>query len=302
MFLNIRKIQLKFREWGNDLEKVPVLGKVIRKSRTLILPGFQHIPLYDVMDYFFQSLGKGVIFQRAAALTYRIFVALIPMIIALFSVIAFLGDNVQHTLIALLQSVVPFYAWPAVGNVITDVITNQNGTLSSLMFVFGIYFTILCCNGLLATLNTSYFNEQRRNIVKQVLLSFMIMFIAFFIILVVLGMLIYASILLQHIQQQFDAPKEVFFYLVHGVKWALISSPLYPPYSRILIISNHLDRLVIDDCILYFQEYSTCCLLPSVLIKVHQVWSHLDIFSLNHILACSFSLFAVSSKIAAICS
>lgn len=227
MFLNIRKIQLKFREWGNDLEKVPVLGKIIRKSRTLILPGFQHIPLYDVMDYFFQSLGKGVIFQRAAALTYRIFVALIPMIIALFSVIAFLGDNVQHTLIALLQSVVPFYAWPAVGNVITDVITNQNGTLSSLMFVFGIYFTILCCNGLLATLNTSYFNEQRRNIVKQVLLSFMIMFIAFFIILVVLGMLIYSSILLQHIQQRFDAPKEVFFYLVHGVKWVLVFAALY---------------------------------------------------------------------------
>jgi uncharacterized BrkB/YihY/UPF0761 family membrane protein len=36
-------------------------------------------------------MSKGVVFQRAAAITYRVFVAVVPMIIALFSAIAFLG-------------------------------------------------------------------------------------------------------------------------------------------------------------------------------------------------------------------
>lgn len=227
MFLNINKIRDKFKEWGQDLEMVPVLGKLIVKSRTLVLPGFQHIPLYNVMDYFFQSMGKGIIFQRAAALTYRIFVALIPMVIALFSAIAYLGDNVQQTLLSLLESIVPTYAWPAVGDVITQVVTQQNGALSSLMLVFGIYFAMLCCNGLLAAMNISYFNEQKRSFPKQLFLSFVVMVTAFIIIVVVLGLLIFSSILINHIHTQIGAPAEVYFYLIHGVKWILIFAALY---------------------------------------------------------------------------
>lgn len=227
MFLNINKIRDKFKEWGQDLEMVPVLGKLIVKSRTLVLPGFQHIPLYNVMDYFFQSMGKGIIFQRAAALTYRIFVALIPMVIALFSAIAYLGDNVQQTLLSLFESIVPTYAWPAVGDVITQVVTQQNGALSSLMLVFGIYFAMLCCNGLLAAMNISYFNEQKRSFPKQLFLSFVVMVTAFIIIVVVLGLLIFSSILINHIHTQIGAPAEVYFYLIHGVKWILIFAALY---------------------------------------------------------------------------
>ncbi|MCQ2286742.1 MAG: YihY/virulence factor BrkB family protein [Bacteroidales bacterium] len=225
--MNINKIRDKFKEWGQDLQRVPLLGKLIVKSQTVVLPGFQHIPLYNVMDYFFQSLGKGILFQRAAALTYRIFIALIPMIIALFSIIAYLGDNVQHTLLTLFQSIVPVYAWPAVGDVITQVITQQNGTLSSLMLVFGVYFAMLCCNGLLAALNISYFNEQKRSFLKQLLLSFVIMMTAFFIIVIVLGLLIFSSVLLNHIQSHIAAPSEIYFYLIHGVKWILIFAALY---------------------------------------------------------------------------
>lgn len=227
MLLNINKIRDKFKEWGQDLQRVPLLGKLIVKSQTVVLPGFQHIPLYNVMDYFFQSLGKGILFQRAAALTYRIFIALIPMIIALFSIIAYLGDNVQHTLLTLFQSIVPVYAWPAVGDVITQVITQQNGTLSSLMLVFGVYFAMLCCNGLLAALNISYFNEQKRSFFKQLLLSFVIMMTAFFIIVIVLGLLIFSSVLFNHIQSHIAAPSEIYFYLIHGVKWILIFAALY---------------------------------------------------------------------------
>ena len=204
--------------WGEDLERVPVIGKVVKKSKTWTLPGFQHMPLYDVMDYFFQSLGKGVIFQRAAALTYRIFIALVPMIIALFSVIAFLGEGVQQTLITLLQSVIPAYAWPAVEDV---------GTLSLLMLFFGLYFGIICCNGLLAALDTSYFNDQKRNIFKQLLLSLHIMLMVFVTVLVVVALMIMASVVMNKVHDTIGAPVRVYFFLVHGVKWILIFAALY---------------------------------------------------------------------------
>ena len=225
--LDIQKLRKRLKIWSEDLEKVPVLGKIVKKSKTWTLPGFQHLPLYDVMDYFFQSLGKGIIFQRAAALTYRIFVALVPMIIALFSVIAFLGEGVQQTLISLLQSMIPVYAWPAVEDVISGVVTVQNGTLSLLMLLFGIYFGVICCNGLLAALDTSYFNDQRRNLLKQVLLSFLIMFVFLLTVLVVVGLMIVASMIMNKVHSKIGAPTRVYFFLVHGVKWVLIFAALY---------------------------------------------------------------------------
>ena len=93
------------------------------------------VPLYDVMRFFGQSLSKGVVFQRAAAITYRVFVAAIPMIIALFSAIAFFGEDFRLTLMSLLESITPVYVWPAISGMITDVVMRQNGTLSSFMFI-----------------------------------------------------------------------------------------------------------------------------------------------------------------------
>ena len=197
MFLDFNKISDKIHEWSEDMERVPVLGKFVRKSKTLTLPGFQKMPLYDVMRFFMQSLGKGVVFQRAAAITYRIFAALIPMIIGLFTVIAYLGDNIQQTLLDFLESAVPTYVWPAIQNMITEVVTRQYGALTSFMFVIGIYFTIVMINSLLVAMNTSYFNDQRRNIVKQILLSAAVMLIFFAVIVLVLSGFSFTALLNQ---------------------------------------------------------------------------------------------------------
>lgn len=237
MFLSVKEIQDKLRAWGDNLENVPVLGKLIQKSRKLTLPGFQHMPVYDVMGFFAQSMSKGVIFQRAAALTYRVFIALVPMIIALFSAIAFLGDNVQQELISLLHSLIPTYAWPAVADIITGVVTVQNGTLSTLMLTFGIYFGVLCSNGLLAALDTSYFNVQKRSFLRQLWLSFVIMVVGFFAIILILGLLIFSSVLLDFIHNRLGTPIRGYFFLVHGVKWILVFAALYFLVSALYYIA-----------------------------------------------------------------
>ncbi|MBO7491481.1 MAG: YihY/virulence factor BrkB family protein [Bacteroidales bacterium] len=227
MLLDLNKISDKIHEWSEDMERVPVLGKFVHKSKTLTLPGFQKIPLYDVMRFFMQSLGKGVVFQRAAAITYRIFAALIPMIIGLFTVIAYLGDNIQQTLLDFLESAVPTYVWPAIQNMITEVVTRQYGALTSFMFVIGIYFTIVMINSLLVAMNTSYFNEKRRNVVKQILLSAVVMLIFFAVIVLVLGLFIAASVIMRYVHTHIFGTSTGYYIAVHGVKWLLTFIAIY---------------------------------------------------------------------------
>lgn len=222
-----RLASVRFRQWSTDLERVPFLGKLVRKSKTATLPGLQKVPVYDVARFFAQSLNKGVVFQRAAAITYRIFVALIPMVIALFSSIAFLGSNFQNALISLLESLVPPYVWPAVSGMITDLVMRQNGTLSSFMLVIGIYFTVVCINAILVAMNTSYFNEENRNILKQILLSVRLMFLTFLIIIVVAVLFIVSSFAIDYIDTHFINNPKLYSFMVHFLKWVLVYASIY---------------------------------------------------------------------------
>lgn len=227
---SIDEIKTKIQEARADLEHAPVIGKIIQKSRKITLPGFQQVPLYDAMRFYLESLGKGIIFQRAAALTYRIFIALIPMIIALFSAISFLGERVHNVLLEFIESVVPVYAWSAISDVVTDVVTRQNGTLSIFMLVIGIYFTIICMNGILVALNTAYYDEIKRNFIKQIGFSFVLMIVYFVVIVIVAVLFIVSSVMINNIHEQFMGggdPNSGYVFIIHAVKWLLIFTTVY---------------------------------------------------------------------------
>jgi membrane protein len=222
-----RYAKLKLRQWSSDLERVPGFGKVVAKSKTMTLPGLMKVPLYDVMRFFGQSLSKGVVFQRAAAITYRVFVAVIPMIIALFSAIAFFGEDFRLTLMSLLESITPVYVWPAISGMITDVVMRQNGTLSSFMFIIGIYFTIVCINGILVAMTSSYYTEEKRNIFNQIMLSAKLMLLTFLIIVMVAAFFILASLTIRYVHTNYVNNPLLYYFVVHFIKWLLVYAAVY---------------------------------------------------------------------------
>lgn len=272
-----RYARLKLRQWSNDLERVPGFGKVVAKSKTMTLPGLMKVPLYDVMRFFGQSLSKGVVFQRAAAITYRVFVAVIPMIIALFSAIAFFGEDFQNTIISLLESIVPPYVWPAVEGMITDVVMRQNGTLSSFMLVIGIYFTIVCINGILVAMTSSYYTEEKRNIFNQIILSAGLVFLTFIIIVVVAAFFILASLAVRYVHTNFVNNPLIYSFVVHFLKWVLVYAAVY----FLISIFYYLAPVKRGDYKFFSAGSSTCTILLVVLLWFLNIYfSNFDSYNL----------------------
>lgn len=263
-----RYISLKLRQWSNDLERVPGFGKWVKRSKEITLPGLQKVPLYDVMRFFGKSMSEGVVFQRAAAITYRIFVAVIPMIIALFSAIAFLGEEFRNTLISLLESIVPAYVWPAVSGMITDVVMRQNGTLYSFMFIIGIYFTIVCINGILVAMNSSYFSEDRRNFFNQIILSAGLMLLTFAIIVIVAAFFILSSIAVNYVHTHFLNNPRLYAFVVHFLKWVLVYAAIY----FLISIFYYLAPTKRGDYRFFSAGSSTCTILLVVLLWILNIY------------------------------
>ena len=272
-----RYAKIKLRQWRNDVERIPGFGKIVAKSKTITLPGLMKVPLYDVMRFFGQSLSKGVVFQRAAAITYRVFVAVIPMIIALFSAIAFFGEDFRLTLMSLIESITPVYVWPAISGMITDVVMRQNGTLSSFMFIIGIYFTIVCINGILVAMTSSYYTEEKRNIFSQIILSAKLMLLTFLIIVVVAAFFILASLAVRYVHTNFVNNPSLYSFVVHFLKWVLVYAAVY----FLISIFYYLAPVKRGDYKFFSAGSSTCTILLVILLWLLNIYfSNFDNYNL----------------------
>ena len=131
-------------------------------AETLVLPGFQRMPFLTVMRLFGKSLVKGILFQRAAAMTYRFFIACIPIAMALVSILSFMGESMKKHVLNAFGYVIPHYAKPVANHMISEVLSRQNNSLVWIFLAMGLYFAVIAINSFLNSLRSSYYERSAR--------------------------------------------------------------------------------------------------------------------------------------------
>lgn len=193
----------------------------------ITIPGFQGVPVGTVMNFFVESLSKGILFHRAAAMTYRIFIAFIPLLMALFAGISFLGENVRITILSFMESIVPNYVWPAISDMITEVVMKQNGTLLWSSFAFGLVFAIICVNALINIMNTTYYSGNRRPFLKQLRVVLFILFVWFVILLLTVAVFLGASLGFYYLDSHLFNSPQLMSTILSIIKWLLLFALVY---------------------------------------------------------------------------
>lgn len=157
-----------------------MLYKLQRRLRSrlsfIVLPGFDGMPLYDVLVFFFRGLFKGVITYRAAAIAFNFFLALIPFILFLFTLIPFVIDvDFQANLFALMSEIVPNEIYKLAENTIVEVISRPSGSLLSVVFLTTLYFATNGVDAVMEGFNQSYFEIEIWPWWKQKIRAFFLM-------------------------------------------------------------------------------------------------------------------------------
>ena len=85
------------------------ISYVIRKSKTVYIPGFQGLPLFDVIVFFFKQINKVGLNERAAAISFNLIMALPAALIFLFSLIPYFpaSFNVDKQILSLFKDITP---------------------------------------------------------------------------------------------------------------------------------------------------------------------------------------------------
>ena len=148
------------------LTKTP-LAFFVRKSKHLILPGFEGIPLYDVIGFFYKQIKTHGLTERASAISYNFIMAIPPSLLFLFTLIPNLPfisrKSIQVQLHTFIRDVIPskVYNKELLSFADSLLFGNKVGLISFSLFI-SLFFA---SNGMMGLIRA--FNKQHRGFEKR---------------------------------------------------------------------------------------------------------------------------------------
>ncbi|MCF8373908.1 MAG: YihY/virulence factor BrkB family protein [Bacteroidales bacterium] len=153
---------------------------IVDKAKKITLPGFDGVPLYDVVYFFVRGLMEGSLTTRASGIAFSFYLALFPALIFVFTLIPYIPiDNFQIELMSLLQSILPKNAYLTFEETLQDIITNQRGSLLSIGFFAAMIFSTNGFNSMIDAFNATKHTIEVRSWLAQRMISFVLVIIIF---------------------------------------------------------------------------------------------------------------------------
>ncbi|WP_346319523.1 YihY/virulence factor BrkB family protein [Chitinophaga sp. YIM B06452] len=211
-----------------DVEKIILSSKpvrwVIHKSKSLVLPGFDRAPLYDVIVFFLKETAKESLTERAAAISFNFLLAIPPFFIFLFTLVPFIPlQNVEPTLYDLAESLTPNYnSYIIVRDMIHDFLYTQRNTLLSFAFILSFYYSSNGVMGMLRSFDKLLPGFKQRTWWQTRLTALMLTVFLVLLLLVTVALIIMQGTILKMILQKLAIADAVSQFSIGLVRWALI--------------------------------------------------------------------------------
>ena len=68
-------------ELEEKLYKIPVIGTLVKLLKKIVLPGFEGLSLYDLLEIYILGILKGTFSARASAISWSFFLSLFPFLL-----------------------------------------------------------------------------------------------------------------------------------------------------------------------------------------------------------------------------
>jgi membrane protein len=171
---------------SNSVVSSAPVSFLVRKSKSISLPGFRGIPLFDVIQFFFGQVKTVGMSERASSIAFNFVMAIPPSIIFLFTLIPFfpISRQFEYELYDLIRDVVPGQKDNAtIIRFLQDFINKPRNELLSLGFILSIYFSSNAVMGIMRSFDKNYIGFKKRTsfekrfvAIKMTMVLFVLMF------------------------------------------------------------------------------------------------------------------------------
>ncbi len=202
--------------------KTPI-AFVLRKSKSWYLPGFEGVPLFDVINFFYRQVKTVGLTERASAVAYNFIMAIPPSFLFLFTLIPNLPfikkASMKKELHALITDIVPAKTYNE--NLIKFVdsfLDDSKIGLLSFGLILALFFASNAMMGLMRSFNKNYIGFAKRNDLHNRLVAIRLTAMIFLLVLGCLILLITQGAVLKWIGIKSATIRSIIFY----VRWIFI--------------------------------------------------------------------------------
>jgi len=182
-----------FANIEKKLLSVPFVGKAVDWAKSLVLPGFKGLPIYDVLKFFLISARKVGFTERASAISFNFVMTIPPITLMLFALIPLLpiSDQFIHEIFGLVRDVIPGEENNAgVIAFLNDILKNPRTRLLSTGFILALFFSSNAVMGIMRSFDKNYIGFKKRTKLQQRWIALKLTFILFILFLLTISTLI----------------------------------------------------------------------------------------------------------------
>ena len=205
------------------------IGKyILERLKNLVLPGFDRVPMYDVIVFFIRGFRKGALVTRASSIAFNLLLSLVPATFLLFTLIPYIPiTGIQEEIILLLESIMPERAYTLLEQSIRDAITNRSNVFLIIMFLAS---AIMSTNGIHALINAFVVSDHKfetRSWIAQRKIAFFLFFIIGLLITVSTILLIFGRSAVEKLVENNIIESGIVYYVLQITKWIVIIGLLF---------------------------------------------------------------------------
>jgi membrane protein len=203
--------------------KIPLLESLFRFIKSIKLPGFKGLPLYDVLVFFFARFAESDLQTRARAIAFSLFLALFPTIIFLFTLIPYVPlENFQIQVLLLLKDFLPASTYDAAYTTIEDIVSHQRGGLLSFGFFFALFVSADGVSNIMKWFNKSFHGSHQRSGLKQKVIAICITFSLAMLMFIAIVLGIINEYAISFLVKHHLLTNSIQYYLLQFLKWLIL--------------------------------------------------------------------------------
>jgi len=208
-----------------------IIKKNVSRARQVSMPGFEKIPIYDVIIFFLRGLRNGSLTTRASSIAFHFFLAFPPAIIFFYTLIPFLPiENFQSGLSNLTESVLPLDVNQFINSLLEDMFIKRKA-VQILGLVTSVIFAINGMNGMILAFNATYHTVETRPWFERRLIALLMVVILFTMINTATALIIFSNVIVRKLVVMEVMRIGLTYYVLYVGKWLTILALIFSAIS-----------------------------------------------------------------------
>jgi membrane protein len=203
----------------------------ISRAKQLSIPGFEGIPIYDVVAFFIRGIQRGALTTRASSIAFHFALASLPLIIYLFTLIPHIPiKNFQEGFMSMVESMLPANVFQLMESTLRDMFVKRPA-LQLFGILIALYFATNAINVLIVAFNNTYHAIETRSWIERRAIAAFLVIIMFVLMVTAISLILFSRSAINLLDAKDIIQKDLTLYIFRIGKWIVIVALIYSALS-----------------------------------------------------------------------